>query len=76
MRDLGFHLDAKRPQMVRDERSGAELAVPEFRVFVNVTSPCDHLRLDGSDLGLDLLCEDGLCDQRGGDAATESDGNE
>jgi hypothetical protein len=47
VRDAGLHLEAERPELLRHPLRGAELAVAELRVLVDVASPGDDLRLDG-----------------------------
>jgi hypothetical protein len=47
--DLVLHLDAERAQVVGDDLRGAELAVAELRVLVEVAAPGDDLRLRAGD---------------------------
>jgi hypothetical protein len=55
---LFLHLDAERAQVVRDDLRGAELAVAELRVLMEVAAP-------GDDLGLDTIGGGGERGSRG-----------
>ena len=58
MSHLRFHLETERTQMLGDERGGAELAIGQLRMLVDVAAPCDDLVLDlgrlGGDCGIEL----------------------
>src|SRR6516162_1063160 len=43
--------------MLGDEGGGAEFAIAEFRMFMNVAAPSDHLRLDRRSFSLDSVID-------------------
>src|SRR5688500_1710981 len=60
MGDADLHLDPECAQVIRHQLGGANLAVAELRVLVNVTPPGDDLGLDRRDARLQLAAQWGL----------------
>ena len=59
VRDGRLHLDAERFEAIGDQLRGAELAVAELGMLVDVAAALDDLRLDGGGRGIKPLVESG-----------------
>src|SRR5205823_4658501 len=57
VRDRRLHFDTERFQLVRDELRGAELAVAELGMLMDVAAALDHFRLDGGRGGVEALVQ-------------------
>jgi hypothetical protein len=57
LRDIGFHLEPERPQMIRDDFRRARLTIRQFRMLVNVAPPLDDLGHDQRHAPVDLALQ-------------------